>query len=119
MSAADVNMATAELWATVTLGDGDRMLTDATVNGRPLTDDERAELDASNWPTIQAGEVLLQARIAGIDVGVAATRKLLALLAPWWSDKSMPLGAVLAACPAGVQAEAAVLVSVMNATAGR
>jgi len=119
MSAPEVNMARAELWATVTMGEDGMSLADATIDGRPLTEEERAELGAAVLADLQAACVLRQAHIAGIDVYVATTKKLMELLAPWWSDKSTPLGEVLATCPPIVQAEAIVLLDVMNATAGQ
>lgn len=109
-------MARAELWATVEMGGDGMLLGDATVDGRPVTDEERTELRSAVLADLQAADVLRQADLAGLDVYVATTGQLLTLLAPWWSG-GLTLDEVLDVVPAAIRDEAAVLLAVMNATA--
>ena len=118
MTAPQVNMARAELWATVEMGADGMLLHDATINGRPVTEEERAELGAAVFADLQAADALRQAHIAGLDVYVATTGQLLELLGPWWSD-GLTLDEVLDEVPIGIRDEAAVLLQIMNATAGQ
>ena len=112
-----VNMVRAELWASVKFGGDGMLLGDATIDGRPITEDERADLGAAVLVDLQAADVLRQADIAGMNVYVASTEQLLELLVP--NPDGLTLDKVLDVVPAGIRDEAAVLIAVMNATAGR
>lgn len=112
----EVNMPRAELWARVDMGDGGMHLTTATIDGRPITEEERAELGASTLAELQAAEVLRMARIEGMNVNIAATTQLLELLAPWWTDQALTLTDVMEIIPADTHQEALVLLQLMIAT---
>lgn len=113
------DMARAELWARIALDpdrgleQGHNPLDTATIDGRPLTPEERASAGAATLADLQAADVLRQARIGGMDAYIAAGEELLRVLRPWWEGRS--LEQALVAAPEDVRARAAGLLELMAA----
>jgi len=116
MSEPIADMAKATLWASILPGDGEWFLDGATIDGRPLTDDERALAGAATLADLEAARVLRQARLVGLDIEIAGMEALVVVLAPWWEGDTT-LDEALALAPAGVRAEAQALLDVMAGAA--